>query len=282
MLATLLLCLGPSGSSLQKGPDTGGVELDMRMRGAMPAVELRVNGEGPFLFAIDTCASGPGRADASLVRRLGLTEVGRAAGGDGSGRSAPMSVVAIESLELGGLDFGALELPSRDYDRPDLPHIDGILGYGLFTKGVLTLDFPARKVRYDPAASLPEPDGQHVLALEAGSVASLPIEVGGRTVSAHLDTGNLAGRFVFPGALVSEMTLLEEPRAVGRARTVAGEIDILQVRIQEPISFGVFEFAGETITYPSPGATANVGASVLGTFRLSLDPSHRRVRFERS
>lgn len=256
-------------------------ELPMGMRGAMPTVEVRVNGDGPFVFALDTCASGMGRVDSSLVRRLGLPIVAQAAGGDGSGKTSAMSVAKVEYLEVGALAFEDLELPSRDYNRPDLAHVDGILGFGLFARGVLTLDFPRKIVRIEPAAALPGTDGQRVLALVPGPVAAFEITIGGRPVLAHIDSGNLVGRFVLPSELVSRLTATGPGRAVGKARTVSGETEILEVPIRETITIGAFEFPNETVVHPSPGPTANVGAALLAGFRVSFDQTNGRVRFER-
>jgi len=112
-------------------------------------------------------------------------------------------------------------------------------------------------------------------------VAAIEIRVGDETLLAHLNSGNLVGRFVFPSALLGRLTLAGEPRSVGKARTVSGEHDLLQVAIREPITIGAFEFASEAVTYPSPGPTANVGASLLAEFRVSFDQKNQRVRFER-
>lgn len=61
------------------------VEVPMKYRGSMPAVEVFVNGKGPFLFAIDTGGQGQARADVSLVGTLGLKKVDEVLAGDGSG-----------------------------------------------------------------------------------------------------------------------------------------------------------------------------------------------------
>ena len=277
----LLALLSTSTAQTPPAPKpAAAIELPMKLRGAMPAVEVRVNGEGPFLFAIDTCASGMGRVDSSLVQKLGLEIVGQASGSDGSGKGTPMTVARIDYLELGALAFENLDLPSRDYNRGDLAHIDGILGFELFAKGVLTLDFPAKIVRFEPGATLPEADGKHVLALTPAPVATFELTVAGEKVPAHIDSGNLIGRFVLPDELVAKLTPTGEPRSVGKAHTVSGETDILAVPIRETLAIGAFEFPGEAVVHPSPGP-ANVGAAVLADFRVSFDQAHARVRFER-
>src|SRR3954453_3570993 len=56
--------------------------------GIRPAVRVIVNGQGPFLFLIDTGAGGLARADTSLVGRLSLPRAGSAPRNDGSAAAA--------------------------------------------------------------------------------------------------------------------------------------------------------------------------------------------------
>ena len=53
------------------------IEIPMRIEGGMFAIELTVNGKGPFLFAIDTGAEGGPRLDSSLMEKLGLKSSGQ-------------------------------------------------------------------------------------------------------------------------------------------------------------------------------------------------------------
>ena len=63
------------------------IEIPMRIEGGMPAIELTVNGKGPFLFAFDTGAEGGPRLDSSLMEKLGLKSTGQMREGDPSGRN---------------------------------------------------------------------------------------------------------------------------------------------------------------------------------------------------
>src|SRR5882724_1233224 len=67
------------------------IEIPMRLDSGMAAIELTVNGKGPFLFAIDTGAEGGPRLDSSLVEKLGLKPSGQIREGDPSGRNARMA-----------------------------------------------------------------------------------------------------------------------------------------------------------------------------------------------
>ena len=77
---------GPMAAPAKTVLPTTGVTLPMRRYGHLPAVEVMVDGKGPFLFAIDTGAAGTARIDAALAAKLGLAQVGEARGGGGRGR----------------------------------------------------------------------------------------------------------------------------------------------------------------------------------------------------
>ena len=102
------------------------VVLPMLFYGTQPAVEVRVNGEGPFLFLIDTGGGGMARADASLVKRLGLPRVGQETSADASAKTqATLDEVRLDRLSIGGLEFRDVKAFSRDYNTSTyLPHID--------------------------------------------------------------------------------------------------------------------------------------------------------------
>ena len=122
------------------------IEIPMRIEGGMFAIELMVNGKGPFLFAIDTGAEGGPRLDSSLMEKLGLKPSGQMRDGDPSGRSPQMAeTVKLDSIEVGGLRFTGVAATSKNYKNSPRPlAADGIIGLGLFPDYLVTLDFPAK------------------------------------------------------------------------------------------------------------------------------------------
>src|SRR4051812_40179255 len=138
--------------------------LPMLYYGTRPAVEVRVDGQGPFLFLIDTGAGGaparadaglvrplrlrpsraaetshsggggaPARADAGLVRRLGLRPSGATETSDAGGAAASIDRVTLDRVELGTFRADRVEAYARDYNGSNyLPRIDGILGFAFF------------------------------------------------------------------------------------------------------------------------------------------------------
>jgi len=257
------------------------VELPMKMRGSMPAVEVMVNGKGPYLFAIDTGGQGQARLDETLVKSLGLEPVDEVRASDGSGANARvLPVYEAASINIGGLEFKNVRAASRNYNpRPDLPKIDGILGFNLFTEYLITLDYPGKKVRISKGALSNWPD---VISFEApNGVPVVELGVGTEKIKAHIDSGNMAGAFMLPAALVEKLEKASEPVIVGRARTVTSEIEIKQVKLKDAICFGPYKHESPTVSFPALG-TANIGSAALAEYSLTFDQANQLIKLERA
>src|SRR4051812_38063157 len=194
------------------------VEIPIQASEGMPTVEVMVNGEGPFIFGFDTGAQAGPRIDVSLVEKLKLKATGQVQAIDPSGRNPQTSeTFKLDSISIGKLQFAGVTVASRNYkNSPRALKVDGILGLDLFAEYLVTLDFPARKLRLEKG-TLPAADGRDVLNYrnEAG-IAQVELSVGEKKIKAHLDSGNAIGSFVFPTAFVEKLNVTGEPRVVGR------------------------------------------------------------------
>jgi hypothetical protein len=159
--------------------------------------------------------------------------------------------------------------------------VDGILGLNLFTDYLVTLDFPAKKLRLDKG-ELSKADGAEILDYknEAG-VAQVELGVGDKKIKAHLDSGNAIGAFVFPTAFAEKLAFAGEPRVVGRARSASGEMEIKEVQLKDVIRLGRHEFPDATIVYPALGDIGNVGVKILSQFVITFDQKNERARLSR-
>lgn len=258
-------------------------EVPMKFRGTMPAVEVFVNGKGPFLFAIDTGGQGQARADTTLVEKLNLKKVGEIQAGDGSGKNTrTLDVVQMNSIKVGDLEFKNIEALTRNYNRtPALPKIDGMLGFNLFENHLLTLDYPNKKVLIKKG-QLPKANGKNILDFEStNGIASIELKIGKQKVKAHIDSGNMVSGFILPTKTVESLPLIGEPKVVGRARTISNTIEIKQVKLKDSINFGEFEFKQPTVTYPSP-REANIGNQLLREFAITFDQKNKRLKLKRT
>jgi hypothetical protein len=194
-----------------------------------------------------------------------------------------MKVVQVNSIAIGGLEFKDLNLPSRDYNiGPSLPHIDGILGFGLFSEYLLTLDYAGKRVRIEKG-QLAAADGREILDFDAARpIPTVELQVGDSRLKAHIDTGNAIGAFVVPTKLADTLTFVSPPVTVGKARTVSSEIEIKRGQMKGSVRLGRFEFPDASVTYPSVSPeVGNIGSQALADFALTFDQQNHRVKLAR-
>src|SRR5437773_291988 len=78
----------------------------MHFRGLMPVIEVKLNGQGPFVFAIDTGAGMQADIDPSIAMQLKLDRVGTVLSGDPSLQNdRRLETTRIDSLTFGGAEF---------------------------------------------------------------------------------------------------------------------------------------------------------------------------------
>jgi hypothetical protein len=255
----------------------------MHMRGLMPVVEVKLNGQGPFAFMIDTGAGMQADIDPSVADRLKLPLSGRAINGDPSGQNdREVATAKIESLAIGKAEFynvTAVVRPQRI--TKDYPEVDGILGFALFTDYLLTLDYPAMQVRLARGA-LPAANGADVLNFEIENrIPIVDLAIGRIHVPAHVDSGNFVAGFILPEEVVEQLQLQSEAITVGGARSVTNRIQLKQVQLRDTIRLGGFEYPQPTIAFPALSDT-NLGFKVLRDFVLTFDQKNRRMKLQRS
>jgi len=254
----------------------------MSFYGTRPAIEVNVNGEGPFLFLIDTGASGMARADASLVKRLGLQIVGETTTSDASAKThVKIDEVRLKTIAFGPLQFHDVPALSRNYNSASyLTHIDGILGFDLFSDYLLTLDYVNKRVRIE-RGELPQADEAEILSFETiNGNQYIEISVGSLKAKAMIDSGNIRG-IDFPASLVSKLRLASFPKLVGKSSGVSGETELKEVRLQDTLLIGKYSVVEPTITFTDFYDEINMGSSLFQEFAITFDQKNHRVRFVR-
>jgi hypothetical protein len=255
----------------------------MQFRGLMPVIETKINGQGPFFFAIDTGGGMQADIDPSVVTQLNLKPTGKVIIGDPSRQNdREMELTSIASLTFGGAEFRnvtALIRPQRI--TKDYPEVDGFLGFALFSEYLLTLDYPAMQVRLARGA-LPAANGSDILPFEIENrIPVIQLGVGKLHMKAHIDSGNFVAGFILPEEVVEQLTLLSPPVTVGHARSVTNQIEIKQARIRDTIRLGSFQYPEATVAFPAPSET-NVGFKVLREFAITFDQKNKRMKFVRT
>ena len=123
----------------------------------MPTVEVRVDGKGPYRFAIDTDIATAMLVDPSVATLLSLRHRGTLGTG-----SKSREVVRVDSLALGKVNFNGIDAV---VDNVRSYHVDGVIGYATFRDVLVTVDYPNSEIRLT-RGELPHPDGKSVFALK--------------------------------------------------------------------------------------------------------------------
>jgi len=248
------------------------------LEGRLAIVEVRVNGQGPFKFGIDTGAAGGGRIDKSLVEKLGLQVVGQARAGDMSGKNqSTINLVEIGKLSVGDAVFSGVRAAVGDYGELG---VAGILGVGLFAEHLLTLDYPRRRVRIEQG-ELPPADGQKVLGFDVSmGIPSVRLRLGEVEVDAHVDSGNTRSEIVVPSSLAGKLKLAAEPVVIGKGKTRFNEVEIRQAPLAGALILGSYELRDPRIDIVDLFPYVNLGHTFLQRFAITVDRKSRRIRFE--
>src|ERR1041384_6906283 len=197
LIIIALLSLAPSAEP----QDRTVTVAPLQMRGWMPVVEMKLNGQGPFAFMIDTGAGMQADIDTSVAARLNLQPSGRAINGDPSGENdREVATVTIDSILIGGsakgtrarrtgegvVEFRNVTAIVRPHKiTKDYPDVDGILGFALFNDYLLTLDYPAMQLRLTRGA-LPPANRTDILNLEIENrIPVIELGIGRIHVRAH-------------------------------------------------------------------------------------------------
>ena len=236
-------------------------------------VETRVNGAGPFRFAVDTGASGMGRADASLVTQLRLPVEGSGTTSDGVATSG-VDMTRFTSLELGGLMRRDLQVITRDYGSRLSPEAKfaGIIGRDYFGDGLLVIDYPSRTLTFTRGAGLTR-GAAGVIGYERAF--RVPITIGGVVAEANLDTGaNVT--FVLPKALFDRVSG-GPVAATGGGQLTNTTVDTGRATVRGPFRIGAASLSDVEVRVSDRYPELLAGAHALQHFAILIDQRSKSI-----
>lgn len=236
-------------------------------------VQAKVNGRGPFRFAVDTGASGMGRADASLVQALRLHVSGQALNSDGV-RTAQSETTRLVSLDLGGLVRRHLDVITRDYGArlPEAQRFHGILGRDFFGDGLLVIDYPHRRLAFGTTTSLPL-DAHHAIGYE--KPFRVPVMIAGVQATGHLDTGaNVTA--VLPRSLYDRIAATPLVDA-GTGQLSNGKIELRKATVEGAIEISAVRAERPEVRVSDDFPELLIGAHLLQHHLLAIDQRTQRV-----
>jgi hypothetical protein len=261
------------------------VQTPLDLSGKTPVVEVKINGTGPFRFAIDTGAA-HSALDDDVAKKLALKSTETMDMPDTQGgepRAVP--VVRLSSLTLGQAAFFDIQAMVVDYDKEAQGErrFDGTLGLPFFSDCLFTLDYPTERVTMSQG-ELPPADGREVLDyIEQGGLATIPLSFGETAMNATVASGEMGG-FGLAASLVGKIEMARKALSLRRPRSAVPEGEPQEKQIQGTIRLGrhkllqppVHFLAGDSQRAPY------AGQRILQHFALTFDQVNHRVRFARA
>jgi hypothetical protein len=246
---------------------------------------VRINGQGPFPFVVDTGANQSAIAT-DVAARIGLVVGEEAPVNTIAGvELAPTTRATLQAGDLAGGDVVLSVLPASAIGGA------GMLGLDALSAARITLDFARQSVRIDGPRGLPGLGGEVSLKaqMRAGQLTLIDADVGGIKLTAFLDSGaqdtvgNMALRSLaytrYPATIWSQVPILSVT-----GRSVIGEFaDLPRLRIGSlsvaswPIAFADLHIFRLWKLIDRPAIL--LGIDVLSRFEtVCLDFSRNEVR----
>ncbi|MXP29725.1 hypothetical protein GRI58_12995 [Porphyrobacter algicida] len=252
---------------------TAQTNIPIRVIDGRVYVQASVNGQGPFTFAVDTGASGFGRADIKLVSKLHLKFSGERSSSDGVSTSRA-KVVRIETLRLGQHAVHDVSVMARDYSKhmSSSAPFAGILGRKFFADGLLIIDYPERRLIFTRSEGLAVTDRD---SLPYDRPFRVKVTIGSVETRGNLDTGaNIS--FVLPQSLFATVA----DGHVGKAnlgQLTNTTIKTNDAKLKAPIQIGLARFSGADVRVSSRFPELLVGARALQNYTLLIDQRSSRI-----
>jgi len=255
-----------------------------------------INNSRPLFLLLDTGASGS-VINESRAKELGLNLEGQTKAATGNG-PVEASFVRGVTLSVSGIEFSDLTLTSirlsgleAGFGRP----VDGILGYEIFNRFVVEIDYISRILTLHDPKSYEYSGSGHTIPIVIKDnrpfVRARVMQVNAKVAEGNFefDIGQV-GALTLGESFTSKNELLKFTRntlqistgsiLVGRTNAQIGRIQKLQLGrfiIQNPFTTFVPGNSGEEDTTDYAGL---IGAEILRRFKVTIDYSRRQVLLE--
>ena len=250
--------------------------IPLDLSGKRPTAMLSVEGHGPVAVIFDTGA-GTNLFSRATAQSLGLPDLGGIKVGS-PGSSAPITgfQTRLRSAELGEAviaDAAAVvvDLPASMSD------ISGIISPYTFSGRLLRFEFAAaRAVVVDRTPQNTPTSQAYAYGGEAGQpLPAVEIEIGGRRLVAHLDSGSQFG-LDLPLVLATSLPLAAPPVATTPVHMVNADHAAYTATIRGVVRIGPLTLTDPDVLFVDGQAMPNVGYRILKRLTVVLDPGNRR------
>ncbi len=256
-------------------------QVAVQLINGLPYIQVKINGNGPYLFGFDSGMGTDLEIDSSLAAELNLQISGQTQMGDPSGKNpVTLNTSVVKNVSIGKIHFTNVNTILRNRrTMQGMENVSGIIGMALFKDFIFTVDYPALMC-YIEKGNLIVND-KDVLAYKpfGGGVPTINIKVGNFPLTALVDTRNGSSEFKIPESLIDKLHFASEPKIIGQGRTISNVITINEVKLQDTIEIGKHKISEPVITYPSFSEEAIIGAKFLKNFIISIDAKNKAIRF---
>ncbi|HEX6217812.1 MAG TPA: hypothetical protein VFZ35_00885 [Sphingomicrobium sp.] len=255
--------------------------LPLKFIDNMPVIEAAI-GARKVSLGFDTGAPGGPLLQPAIIGELNLPQVGEARMTDPSMRNVlSVPIHALRGLKVGNLtveEWNATARPHRESRRFADP--DGIIGLTAFAGYVVTIDYPSGRMLISKGR-LPEPDGKSSFKFD-GPIPRVPLTIDGKTIDAHLDTGNARYSLILPESFASGLPGHANRFPIGIARTINNSFNLMAQPVREA-KVGELPLYAGTAAYPGPSPVrGNIGSPLLKDMIVKVDPANGIVALERA
>jgi hypothetical protein len=238
---------------------------------------------GPYHFVIDT-GSSVTLISPELAARYSAGNLAPPGEPQVRVRSADGATVLLDPVTLSRIQLGSVrfeQVPALAYDCSDLSaqfglKIDGVLGFPLFRKTLLTLDYPHERIVLRsriPDEGLP---GEAILFTNPDKTPLIAVRLGNHDLAALIDSGSGQPMGINPAGISPKF--LSGPVEGPVVATLAGDRVSNVGRIDGVVRIGSFDI-------PNPVAEvtdelSSIGGGVLSHFVVTFDQEHDEAFFQ--
>lgn len=184
------------------------------------------------------------------------------------GHQTKVTGLSIDGVAIGDLTLPALPLP--------LPGFAAIFGPSIFGDRLLTLDLAAGALTVCDKVEASLPDGPaQPYSPPPFVLPTIPVEIDGETIAAHLDTGSGLG-LSFPLAWAERLPLAEPLVQTGMAANHARKAPIYVSRLEGTVKVGPLTLDRPSVRFSDAVPGPNVGMALLRRLTLVIDPAGKR------
>lgn len=258
-------------------------------------VDVKLNGKGPFRFIFDSGAVAAVAPE--VVRQLGLKIENLQTGGRGVGEQlvesgeANIAEVEVGDIHLPAQDFGVISFADTKYVF-GANKIDGIIGYPLFKRLVVRIDYERKQLTFTQPAQFAYKGSGTIVPIDFGG--HLPLvngELDGVPGIFVIDTGARSSLILY-GPFVEQNNLRTKYKASFEGITgwgIGGPVRSQLARVKT-LKLGAVEAQNliARLSLQKSGALTNtnraalVGPDVLKQFTTIFDYSRRQLIFEKN